>query len=90
MSAEVMTPGESAAFGARVVTDLLVACPANEGGPHRWRASDIGETIEPVVPLHGTRYGIPRTNEPMKVRLTLTAECICGVTVSAEKKGIAR
>ena len=64
---------------------MLQECPANAGGPHRWRVNQVGESVEPVVPWNATRYGVPRTVGPLKVRTNLTAECICGVTVKAER-----
>jgi len=82
---EILTPDESNALTARIVKEMLQSCAANAGGPHRWRASEVGESIEPVVPWNATRPGVPRNVGPLKVRTNLTAECICGVTVKAKR-----
>jgi hypothetical protein len=85
-SMDIMTPGEVDVACSRIVKELLEACTANEGGPHRWRVSDVGESFEPTVK---DRMGRSRVAGPTRVKTNLTAECICGVTVRASKDHIA-
>lgn len=80
MSANAMTPDEADVFGARVIKELLEACPASDGGPHQWRATDVGESVEPLAK---DRLGRGLPGGPMSVWTNLAAECICGVTVRA-------
>jgi len=82
---EIVTAGDVDALTARIVKEMLHACSVNAGGPHRWRVKEVGGSCEPIVPLNATRYGIPRTVGPLRIRTNLTVECICGVTVKAER-----
>jgi hypothetical protein len=83
--AEIVTAADVDDLTARIVKEMLHVCPANADGPHRWRVNEVGESVEPVVSWNATRPGVSRTVGPLKVRTNLTAECICGVIVKAER-----
>ena len=81
-----MTPDESQETANKLVAELLDSCPANYGGPHRWRASAASSSVAPTV---RDRMGRVRSDGPMRVRVNVTAQCICGVEVRASKDAIA-